>query len=1473
MVVTDGPTSDDLATEKKRNKVDSEKRKTAEADITSKEVVSKADNENKSDGTGSGSYENEDNEVGVAATSPIETYDKKGQNVSSITTTTTELTSSKVSAKDDKEANTLQAAVTSSLLAIEKNNQKDKIQEEIVAPIVVERNEVQKIILKSSRSRSATESDKWGASATLEIISTHSEVEDTAADKVVTSSSKTPLVQVSKTETDNKKNVLSPSTPVIDTVTENSKEQNGQKEDSDAALSKSLLDGVADAHKKYSVEGPEDSLEQKPTISCETRNDLTTVNDNVLLHLKTEQVPVKTLSARQTDERDDAAPVNYLSVDLRSVDLTAEDKRATADNSGACIERQKQNADPASYGVQKKFTSEDVLEQAHTDELCGVTAKREELLPTETLAHKSELLTGKSAEEFIRQTIKLQSACKTTSPSGEMDDKSKTETTESGTQSTSSTAIEDSKQQKTEQSARSNAEQETAAAPATPNNLKIVKKLADDGDTANRLAEEKKVELSFNEAVAEKENVTDGKQTSKDEKTDLISVEQISSVQAIKEASHLIESENVGAAVLITESTEPATVKVFEPKSESVKDNTEPEGGNTKKKSEPEEKSLKEKTSVVTENENQKPAAHTLGGSPKFAEAVKDEAAVDEGIVENGAEDDGEHSSDFTDEEVEPPETESQKSVAASGDAGSNNRKAEPDGNHDEAHDDEDVGEDLDFDEDKRNPQYIPKKGAFYEHDDRRGTDDESDEDTTGGARGEDGLKAGDGTESGAGGAGGIGGRGDSPELCGRGGRAPKVLQSETRDRWEHDLYDASEQGPKSVDELIAQYGYDIRDESAAPRAARRRKYGRGPNKYSRDWQDEKAYHSRATHGGQERHERHTGREGGRGDNNKEYHPRKDDFPCLNTASQQQQQQQPQQHASKDKDHERENRDHGGASRSERGDTRDNRREKDAPRRSDGGNKHEVQRRELPKKDLRHKLDNNRNNDRFDSRGDNRRDNRGGQRDIFGDSHNGHSRGGGDSYRDNYRDSNNYRDSRDNYSRDNNRTGGGDGHGYRDSRDGGYRDRADRDRERDRDGGNTRDQRADSSYRGNNNRSDNNGRDSGYNQSRSDNNHRENWREGRDSYRENFHRDHAGGDTGHRENFQKDGSSRGGSDVRDIRGGNRSDPGRKIGSGRTQDPRAIRKGQQQHQQQTQLQQQPHQMHQQQQHEPTTNNNNNNNINNISGGSTGHQGKTGDAALDRKIVDEKRQHQQHIQQQNATNVSENKRYTAQRAATRAEYGANQVPASQSQPLPPQPQHHAPATHQPMASTHPHSNHNPPPPPHAGQQHPAYYEVAPPHGHPPPGASYFVSQAFDSGAVPTGAPPQGFAPAPFMGPPPPFITSQTHAAPFMMGGPVAPDGSVHHGPPHGHHHPKAQLIPPNGGITYFSPQQQMYISHQQKPPQPRPKAIIPIVPPPDAANHKNSNASAVASGGNPAGNSSGGGQGGPEPGAAAPAQVEA
>lgn len=45
-------------------------------------------------------------------------------------------------------------------------------------------------------------------------------------------------------------------------------------------------------------------------------------------------------------------------------------------------------------------------------------------------------------------------------------------------------------------------------------------------------------------------------------------------------------------------------------------------------------------------------------------------------------------------------------------------------------------------------------------------------------------------------------------------------------DKWTHDLYDENEQTRKSRDELLASYGYDIREESEAPRARRHHKYG-----------------------------------------------------------------------------------------------------------------------------------------------------------------------------------------------------------------------------------------------------------------------------------------------------------------------------------------------------------------------------------------------------------------------------------------------------------------------------------------------------------------------------------------------------------------------------------------------------------------------------------------------------------------------
>ncbi|CAH1392696.1 unnamed protein product [Nezara viridula] len=108
----------------------------------------------------------------------------------------------------------------------------------------------------------------------------------------------------------------------------------------------------------------------------------------------------------------------------------------------------------------------------------------------------------------------------------------------------------------------------------------------------------------------------------------------------------------------------------------------------------------------------------------------------------------------------------------------------------------------LDRDEDKRDPQYIPKKGNFYEHDDRTS-------------------------------------EGEEPSN-GKKHLTPKAFES--KERWGHDLYDDSLQSPKSREELIEQYGYDIRVEEGPPKARRRRRYGRGPNKYTRRWEEEEAY-------------------------------------------------------------------------------------------------------------------------------------------------------------------------------------------------------------------------------------------------------------------------------------------------------------------------------------------------------------------------------------------------------------------------------------------------------------------------------------------------------------------------------------------------------------------------------------------------------------------------------------------------------
>ena len=45
-----------------------------------------------------------------------------------------------------------------------------------------------------------------------------------------------------------------------------------------------------------------------------------------------------------------------------------------------------------------------------------------------------------------------------------------------------------------------------------------------------------------------------------------------------------------------------------------------------------------------------------------------------------------------------------------------------------------------------------------------------------------------------------------------------KGMRSEVVERWGHDMFDESQQTPKSNHELVAVYGYDIRQEEGAPR-------------------------------------------------------------------------------------------------------------------------------------------------------------------------------------------------------------------------------------------------------------------------------------------------------------------------------------------------------------------------------------------------------------------------------------------------------------------------------------------------------------------------------------------------------------------------------------------------------------------------------------------------------------------------------
>ncbi|XP_051904957.1 protein CASC3 [Hippocampus zosterae] len=103
-------------------------------------------------------------------------------------------------------------------------------------------------------------------------------------------------------------------------------------------------------------------------------------------------------------------------------------------------------------------------------------------------------------------------------------------------------------------------------------------------------------------------------------------------------------------------------------------------------------------------------------------------------------------------------------------------------------------GQQLDDDEDRKNPAYIPRKGLFFEHDVRGHTQEE-----------------------------------ERPK-----GRNRKLWKDEGR--WEHDKFREEEQAPKSREELIASYGYDIRNGERSF-AHRRPRSSTSPNREQR-WRD-----------------------------------------------------------------------------------------------------------------------------------------------------------------------------------------------------------------------------------------------------------------------------------------------------------------------------------------------------------------------------------------------------------------------------------------------------------------------------------------------------------------------------------------------------------------------------------------------------------------------------------------------------------
>ncbi|KAH9498329.1 hypothetical protein Btru_006555 [Bulinus truncatus] len=167
------------------------------------------------------------------------------------------------------------------------------------------------------------------------------------------------------------------------------------------------------------------------------------------------------------------------------------------------------------------------------------------------------------------------------------------------------------------------------------------------------------------------------------------------------------------------------------------------------------------------------------------------ESAVDEGAEQE--EESEEASESETDEGSETEsesgsETETEGGEGYSEDEGLEEERQSGDG-EEQPHSDK-----PDDDEDKKNPAYVPRKGAFYEHDLRQGE--------------------------------------EGPEAEPTVEEKPKKKLWQDEGKWSHDRYSDDSQAPKSREELIAIYGYDIRASDKPPEAPPRRPgRDKGPRK------------------------------------------------------------------------------------------------------------------------------------------------------------------------------------------------------------------------------------------------------------------------------------------------------------------------------------------------------------------------------------------------------------------------------------------------------------------------------------------------------------------------------------------------------------------------------------------------------------------------------------------------------------------